>query len=491
MPVRPYDQNKQFLLPPALNEWLRKDHPARVFSDIIDRLDISGFQEIKSEGRPRFDIRMMLKVLLWAYANGVRASRKIEEKLHSDVVFMWLAGLEKPDFRTVCLFRQTNLERLNYLFSEVIVLAKALGLIRLGLIALDGTKIRANAAVDSFKKVKDWSEDLTNAQAEVHRILAEAEAADLADDKQYGNEFRGDEIPLDLERVETRIKKIEKLMSRVKTSEKTDDNRVSSTDPEASFMHHKGWSIPAYNAELAVTEEQLIVYSDVTTEPVDTNQLVPALEGIKETCGNSPRQIVADAGFNSGKNLSALEQYQVDGYIAEGGEKSLGKTIRRNSDLYSKENFKYDKEQDCYICPAGKCLLPAQQSFHQSKYSQQEGVIYRTERDVCLTCNKKSQCTQSDNSLGRSITRTPYETMRMGMREKLKSKEGRLVYKKRKTIVEPVIGQVKMVGGFIQFLLRGIIGAKVEWKWATIAHNLLKLTRLITREKLKLASAVN
>lgn len=197
---------------------------------------------------------------------------------------------------------------------------------------------------------------------------------------------------------------------------------------------------------------------------------------------------MADAGFNSGKNLNALEQYQVDGYIAEGGEKNLGKTIKRNSDLYSKEDFTYDEEQNCYICPAGKCLLPAQQSFHQSKYSQQEGVIYRTERDVCLTCNKKSQCTQSDNSVGRSITRTPYETTRIRMREKLKSKEGKLVYKKRKTIVEPVIWQIKMVGGFIQFLflLRGLIGAKVEWKWVTIAHNLLKLTRLIMGRGLKL-----
>jgi len=106
MPVRPYDQNQQFLLPPSLNEWLRKDHPARIFSDIVDRLEISGFQDIKLEGRPRFDTRMMLKVLLWGYANGTRASRKIEEKLHSDVVCMWLAGLEKPDFRTICLFRK-------------------------------------------------------------------------------------------------------------------------------------------------------------------------------------------------------------------------------------------------------------------------------------------------------------------------------------------------------------------------------------------------
>ena len=124
MPVRPYDQNQQFLLPPSLNEWLRKDHPAHVFSDIVDHIDISGFQEIKLEGRPRFDTRMMLKILLWGYANGVRASRKLEERILADVVYMWLAGLEKPDFRTICLFRKTNLDKLTYLFGQVLLLAK-------------------------------------------------------------------------------------------------------------------------------------------------------------------------------------------------------------------------------------------------------------------------------------------------------------------------------------------------------------------------------
>jgi len=117
MPTRPYDQNQQFLLPPRLDEWINKDNSARVFSDMVDRLDISGFQEIKTEGRPRFDTRMMLKILIWGYANGIRASRKVAKRVQTDVEFMWLSGLEKPDFRTICLFRKTNLEKLNYLLD--------------------------------------------------------------------------------------------------------------------------------------------------------------------------------------------------------------------------------------------------------------------------------------------------------------------------------------------------------------------------------------
>jgi len=287
MPVRPYDQNQQFLLPPSLNEWISQDNQTRIFSEVVDRLDISGFQEIKMEGRPRFDTRMMLKILIWGYANGVRSSRKIAKKVHSDIEFMWLSGLEKPDFRTICLFRKANLDKLTYLFSQVILLAKGLKLIRLGLIALDGTKVRASASVDTFKKVTDWENELKQIQEEVSRILSEAETADAKDDAQYGVDKRGDEIPKELEELESRKQKIEALLNRI-NGQKEGEDRVSGTDPEAKFMHHKNGSMPAYNCELAVTKNQIIVHSDVTEEPIDTNQLKPALDGIKDNWVSYP-----------------------------------------------------------------------------------------------------------------------------------------------------------------------------------------------------------
>lgn len=483
MPVRPYDQDQQFLLPPSLNEWVRKDHPARVFSDIISQCEVSGFQEIKHEGRPRYDTKMMLKVLLWGYANGIRSSRKIEERLYTDVIFMWLSGLEKPDFRTICLFRKTNLDKLNYLFSQVILLAQGLKLVRLGLIALDGTKVRAHAGIDSFKKVKDWDEELKQAQEQVRQILSEAEASDLAEDRKYGAEFRGDELPKGLEQAEERIKKIEGLMKEIKAKGKDDNQRVSSTDVEASFMHHRNGSIPAYNGELAVTKDQIIVYSDVTVEPMDTNQLVPALAGIKQTCGKKPGKVLADAGFNSGNNFRELEKRKIDGYIAESSEENIGKDMKRNTGLYSKDNFQYNEEPDQYICPAGEVLNPTSRRHIRTKYSEKWITVYGAEEGKCLGCSQKGKCTKSNS---RSITRGEFEAERLRMRQKLKSEEGKALYKKRKTIVEPVIGQIKVVGGFIQFLLRGLMGAKIEWKWATIAHNLLKITRKIIRGERKL-----
>ena len=480
MPVRPYDQNQQFLLPYNLNEWIGQDHPARIFSEIIDRLDISGFQEIKLEGRPRFDTRMMLKTTLWGYANGVRASRKINERLHSDVTYMWLAGLEKPDFRTICLFRKANLDKMQYLFSQVILLAKGLKLVRLGLIALDGTKVRANVSVESFKEKQDWEKELQEIKAEVSRILAEAEAADLADDKRYGPDKRGDEIPKELEELEERKKQIESLLNQIAGKKVDASQKVSSTDPVVKFMHHRDGSMPAYNGELAVTKDQIIVYSDVTDEPTDTNQLKPALDGIKETCGKDPKRLDADAGFNSGGNCRELEVRKIDGYIPESSEENIGKDLKRDTGLYCKDEFKYDEENNCYTCPAGQVLSVQSRRHVTSKYSGKWITVYGS-AGKCLSCQQRHKCIKENNQAGRTITRGEFEAEQIRMRQKLKTPEGRKIYSKRKTMVEPTIGQMKIVGGFVRFLLQGLTGAKIEWKWATIAHNLLKITRKVVR----------
>ena len=242
--------------------------------------------------------------------------------------------------------------------------------------ALDGAKVRANAGVNSFKKAEDWVDELKKAQAEVSRILAEAESADLVENAYDGVQMRGDELPKGLEQATTRLQKIGDLIKEIKTKAIEPDQRVSGTDPGAKFMHHQTGSIPAYKSAIAVTEDQIIVYSDVTAEPVDTNQLVPAWAGIKEVCGQKPEQLVADAGFNSGKNLRELADGEIDGYISETGEFNLGKDVKRDSNLYSKDDFRYDEEPDCYICSGGEELTVQSRSHKQTKYSDKWIKIY-------------------------------------------------------------------------------------------------------------------
>ncbi|MEO0082567.1 MAG: transposase [candidate division WOR-3 bacterium] len=227
----------------------------------------------------------------------------------------------------------------------------------------------------------------------------------------------------------------------------------------------------------------------MTTEPVDVNQVGPALAGIEEATGQKPERFLADAGYRSGPNLKLLEDEWVDGYIPETGEKHIGRTTRRNSAQYGREEFRYDREHDCYRCPAGRTMTRTSERRSKTKYSEQTKRIYRPPSGVCLACPRKAQCTVSNNLLGRSISRDDYEEERARMRQKLGTEEGKAVYGRRKCLVEPAIGQLKVIGGFRQFLLRGKQGAGIEWKWMTTALNLLKMRWKVLRGEAKLAWA--
>jgi transposase len=263
--------------------------------------------------------------------------------------------------------------------------------------------------------------------------------------------------------------------------------RVSMTDPESRYMHTPTGSQPSYNAQVTVTRDQIIVHADVTTEPIDTNQLLPALKGIRRATGEKPEKLVADAGYKSGRNLWILEQAKVDGYLPDTEERNIGKAKRNYPEMYGKERFAYDRERDCYTCPAGKELRPRTKLRRKTKYSGSEAVVYAVPRGVCPSCPELKRCTK--NPKGRTIARDQYDDERQRMREKLGSKEGRAVYGERKCLVEPTIGQLKTVGGMARLLLRGLLGARIEWQWAAVAHNLLKLSRLVVGGTTKLAWA--
>ncbi|HXX58021.1 MAG TPA: IS1182 family transposase [Thermodesulfovibrionales bacterium] len=482
MPLRPYDQDQMFLLPPSLNEWVRHDHPARVFSEVIERIETGMFRDVKEEGRPAYHPKMMLKVLLWGYATGVRSSRKIEEKLQQDVVFMWLGGMERPDFRTLCLFRTGNKEAMEQVFAEVLTIAREIGMERLGLVALDGSKVQASSSIESFKSISQWRNKLLEAKKEAQRIIDEAERIDKEEEAGYGTAARGDELPEGLEKAEARIRKIEELLKRARQGGKGESAKMSLTDPEASFMHRRTTSIPAYNAQLGVTEDHLIVYAEVTTEPIDVNQVKNAVEGIEREVGEPPAVLVADAGYCGGENLRYLEDKTIDAYIPEQGERQIGKAKRARPHLYGKESFTYYGETDRYVCPQGEEMRPTARARVSGPYHKREVTVYRTKRGICAGCPRRQQCTPNEK-LGRAITRDGYEGYRDRMRAKLITERGRTLYGKRKCIVEPVIGQIKTRGGFSQFLLRGIQKARIEWKIGAIAHNLLKVAGAVAKRE--------
>jgi transposase len=428
---RPYYPNEDLLLPPSLRDWLPENHLAYFVSDVVDHLDLSAMEAVygtEKRGQPPYDPQMMTKVLVYGYCVGVFSSRRIERRLVEDIAFRVLAADNHPNFRTISDFRKIHLNTLEGLFEQVLKIALEAGAMKVGRVALDGTKVKANASKHKAMSYDRMLEKEKALKAEVKQLLLQAEAADAEEDVRYGKNRRGDELPAELERRETRIRKIREAKRAVeqraqakaeaegsdpKQAKPKDKDQYNFTDPESRIMKGADGFVQAYNAQAAVEPDlQLIVGQAVTQAANDKEQLLPMVAVIEEQSGQRPEEILADSGYCSEKNLEALDsekntERRIDGYIA---------TERQQHDEYKQ--------------PCGKGPLP-------------KGAT-RTDR----------------------------------MRRKLKTKVGKAVYAARKAIVEPVFGQIKQARGFRQFLLRGIAKVRGEWALVCLTHNILKLHRL-------------
>jgi Transposase DDE domain/Transposase domain (DUF772) len=370
-------------------------------------------------------------VLVYGYCVGVFSSRRIERRLAEDVGFRVLAAGNAPNFRTIADFRKLHLATLAGLFEEVLKLALEAGALKLGRVALDGTKLQANASKHKAMSYGRMKEKERQLRAEVRELLAQAEAADAAEDAHYGADRRGDELPAELQRRETRLKRIReakraleerarqqaekagKPSAKVQQAKPADKEQYNFTDPESRLMKGSAGLVQGYNAQAAVEPGlQLIVGQSVTPAANDKEQLEPMVQVIEQQSGQRPAGILADNGYCSEQNLEYLAttgqaRHPIDAYIATGKQK-----------------------HDEYRQPCPRGPLPSNAT--------------RVER----------------------------------MKRKLQTKAGRAVYAARKTLVEPVFGQIKQARGFRQFLLRGLTKVRGEWALVCLTHNILKLYRL-------------
>ena len=431
---RPYVPDQEFLLPPSLREWLPEDHLIYFVSDVIDNVDLTAMDAVYGEeqrGQPPYDPRMMTKVLVYGYCVGVFSSRRIQLRLSEDIGFRVLAAGNAPNFRTISDFRKIHLGTLEGLLEEVLKIALEAGAIKLGRVALDGTKVKANASKHKAMSYERMKEKERAIRGEVRALLAQAEATDAAEDALYGADQRGDELPEELQRRESRLKKIReakraleerarqeakdkgKSYQEVQQSRPAGKDQYNFTDPESRIMKGSDGFVQGYNAQAAVESTlQLIVGQDVTQAANDKEQIKPMLQVIEKQSGQRPDEALADSGYCSEKNLEYVETGNksgpiIDAYIAT-----------------SKQKHGESRQP----CPRGP--LPQDAT--------------RVER----------------------------------MKRKLQTKAGRRVYAARKTIVEPVFGQIKQARGFRQFLLRGLDKVRAEWSLVCLTHNILKLYRL-------------
>jgi len=431
------------LLPPSVQDYVPRDHLARLIVALVrEELDLSAITGSYTSGlgQPPFDPRLMTALLLHGYASGLYASRRIAKAAVERADFMMIVAGDPPDFRTISEFRRRHLKALAALFVQVLQLAEKAGLVKLGHVALDGTKIKANASKHkamSYERMKKREAEL---QAEVDRWLAAAEAADAEEDKLYGDK-RGDEMP---DWVADKQKRLEKLREakaaleaeakaaaaeemrrreQVEASRKAEGRKKTGktpapakvepdakaqrnfTDPESRILKTKDGYIQGYNAQAAVDgDHQIIVAQTLTNSSSDQAQFAPLLDGIRGNLGTNPDEVSADAGYCSDANLRTIRRRRIEGYIATGRQKHGTKSAT-------------------------------------SKKAAEPGSL---------------------------IAKMSAKLKRAGYRSR---------YRLRKQIVEPVFGQIKQARGFRQFLLRGIENVRAEWALICTAHNLTKLAR--------------
>lgn len=477
-----YDQNQTLLLPTNLQEFIPQDHLARIISDVVDLLDLSEVEKgYKRIGANAFHPKMMIKILVYAYSQKIFSSRKIAAYLKTDVAFMYLAARQTPDFRTISIFRKKHLKNIENIFIEVLVLCKNLGMIHLGEISLDGSKIKANASIKESKNMDRIDKRIKRLEEEVHKLLDESVKLDHEEDEKYGDSSP-DTLPKDLIKRENRIKKLKEAKKALK---KNRDKNINITDHDAKIMKIKNkGTLPGYNCQIAVqSNNQLIVAADVVTDASDYRQLQPIVKQVKKNLGVFPKKVNADSGFCTYDSLEYLEENNIDGYMPDKifeSKKSQKFRLQKNKGekKFSETDFCYSADKDEYLCPNG-------QTLRFKFFREKRGIknrIYVGEN--CSSCTVKNACTNVKN---RSITRHPKKNLVEQMREKLLSPEGKNIYKRRRHTVEPPFGNIKYNIGLDEFNLRGKENVKIEFLLTCIIHNIMKIGGFIQEKNQSLS----
>lgn len=443
---RSWNPDQAYLLPPSPSDWLPEDDLVYFVLDTVCELDLraitSKYDDGDGRGYPPYHPRMMVTLLLYSYTQGVFSSRRIMKRCERDAAYRVIVHDDAPNFRTISDFRKLHLSELEALFVQVLRICQKAGLVKLGHVSLDGTKIKANASRHKAMSYGRMKEEEKRLRKEIRELLRRAQATDTEEDERYGEDFRGDELPEELSRRKDRLKKIQQARKALEKEAKAaaeaerkrreeedrrrgnkpprgrkrkdvkdvpdDKKQYNFTDPETSIMksNNKGFD-QSGNAQAAVDREnQIIVAADVTNQPNDKKQLKPMVKQARQNAGRGRRidKFSADSGYFSEDNVTWVEGQGLDGYIATG-------RLKHNENVPPH--------------PRG-----------------------RPPQDL---------------------------TVKERMARKLRTKKGRTIYAQRKWITEPVFGQIKRGLGFTQFLLNGLEKMRSEWRIICMAHNLRKL----------------
>ena len=469
MPVRQLNRQQTWLLPPTLDELIPDDHPARFVAMIVDSLDTATWHKMDIElegeplGAPAYHPRAMLSVWLYGFMTSTRSSRKLEAACRDQIPYLWLTGWQHPDHNSLWRFYKAHRQEMRHLFKLTVKTAVNMELVDLAVQAVDGSKIAANAA-------KDRTYDKNGLQGLLERTEK------VIQELEKENETETAPVPVHLPE---KLRKAEQLRSEVKAAMEQlaaeGQKNINLTDRETKLMKTRQGLVAGYNLEAVVSPLKdsqvekpgnLLTAVEVVTDTSDTQQLIVMLEQAEENCGKKADTSLADAGFHSGNNLADCEERNQVIVMPESQEQALKQP-------YHKDRFVYDLNSDSYLCPGGQTLKFV--CIKLARHTQTR--IYRSSQRVCRKCPAFGKCTKN-KSHGRELHIGENEATLRRHREWMKTEEAKIIYRRRKELIEPVFGIIKERMGMRRFLLRGLQKVITEAVVLATAFNLRSLYRV-------------
>ncbi|MGG1556444.1 IS1182 family transposase [Paenibacillus ferrarius] len=506
----------QLCLPMDLEEDIPQNHLVRVVNTAVNRLDDAIFDAAYTGGgRDSYHPKMLTKVIIYAYAQRIYSSRQIAKAVRENIMFMWIAGRQRPDFRTINRFRSERMKAvLETVFTAVLQFLADENYVQLEHYFVDGTKIEANANRYTFVWGKAVVKHKAKLQEKVQTLFATIEEAENQEEREHvGQDLSelGEASEITSEKLEIAVKQLEEklqakpkdkslkkavralrkdLLPRLQTYETHQEvlgnrNSYSKTDKDATFMRMKedhmrnGQLKPGYNVHIG-TENQFILGYSVHQRPTDTRCLIPHLEKVKSALGKLPATVIADAGYGGEENYDYLEQNEIEA-IVKYSTYHREKSKAWQKDISKIDNWTYHNEEDTWTCAAGQTLVFRRESKEKTESGYE--IEYRHYRSTsCEGCPLKSQCTKTEGNREVKVSLN-YLRLKNQAREKLRSEEGYALAVRRMIEPEPVFGDIKNNRGFKRFLLRGLPKVSLEVGWLSLAHNLIKKAAMDAKRK--------
>jgi transposase len=500
------DRERTRVFSPTLDSMINPDDPVRLVDEVLAGIDWSDWEAQYNghRGQPPIHPRYIAGAILYGMYRGIRSSRKLEEACHYRFDFIWLVEGRHIDHTTFATFRTKFREPLKSLFRQIGRIAMTLGLIRLGEVAFDGTRVKANNSRYHTLTAKTLEEKLAALDDIFEGLLKDAEAAEA----RAAGEGSPTHLPDDLADVAERRERIRQALEKAQAADEArrqdgidpakNPAQIPTTDPDSKVMPNKeGGYAPNYTPVVTTDGERgFILDVDVLAEVNETPALTEALDRIEETFGRKPEKVLTDGGNNSGRVMAEMEERGIEFYAPAPSHPAAAESpvhrddptqpvpasawpdLPRNSQgQIDKSNFIYVEREDQYYCPQGHPL-----PFEDSKpvkwgETRVDRKVYRCAG--CAGCPLASACISPKNKRGRTITRDEYEKVRERTAARMSTPEGRKLYRQRPRIAETPLGILKAIMGIRQFLLRGLDKVKTEWLWAATAFNVVKLAREI------------